>query len=100
MRIVKILLIFLLIIVSNAAAHADLYVAPNGNDAWSGRLSVPNKNKTDGPLATLERARDVLRNQNPASGQRDAKKIIVRGGTYYLKTPLTLNAQDSGLSIA
>jgi Abnormal spindle-like microcephaly-assoc'd, ASPM-SPD-2-Hydin len=34
-----------------------LYVAPNGNDAWSGTLVEPNLNSTDGPLATLDRAR-------------------------------------------
>lgn len=32
-----------------------LYVAPNGNDAWSGSLPEPNTARTDGPLATLMR---------------------------------------------
>ena len=32
---------------------ADLYVSPQGNDAWSGRLAEPNAAKTDGPLATI-----------------------------------------------
>ena len=35
-----------------------LYVAPNGNDNWSGTLSEPSADLTDGPLATLRRARD------------------------------------------
>ncbi|PIY45734.1 MAG: hypothetical protein COZ05_06275 [Armatimonadetes bacterium CG_4_10_14_3_um_filter_59_10] len=34
-----------------------LYVAPVGSDAWSGRTPKANKQKTDGPFATLERAR-------------------------------------------
>ena len=38
-----------------------LYVATDGNDAWSGTLPEPNGQKTDGPFATLERARDEIR---------------------------------------
>ena len=38
-----------------------IFVAPNGNDAWSGSLAEPNAAKTDGPLATLERAREKIR---------------------------------------
>jgi hypothetical protein len=32
---------------------ADYYVAPNGNDRWSGTLPAANAAGTDGPLATL-----------------------------------------------
>ena len=35
------------------------HVATSGNDAWSGSLSEPNAAGTDGPFATLERARDA-----------------------------------------
>lgn len=81
-----------------ATARADIYVATNGNDAWSGNLSSPNKAKTDGPLATIERARDIWRGRStPATGAM--KKIVVHGGTYYLKSPLKLEPQDSGLKI-
>ena len=38
-----------------------LYVATNGNDAWSGRLAEPNAGKSDGPFATMGRARDEIR---------------------------------------
>ena len=37
-----------------------LYVAPNGNDFWSGRLAAPNLTKTDGPFATFDRARTIV----------------------------------------
>ena len=40
---------------------ADLYVAPEGNDAWSGTRAEPNDAGTDGPFATLRRARDAVR---------------------------------------
>lgn len=39
-----------------SAATADFYIAPNGNDAWSGTLAAPNTSATDGPFATLSRA--------------------------------------------
>ena len=34
----------------------QLYIALNGNDRWSGRLSRPNAGRNDGPLATFEGA--------------------------------------------
>ena len=37
------------------------YVATNGNDAWSGKLAAPNAESSDGPFATLQRARDAIR---------------------------------------
>ncbi len=37
------------------------YIAVNGNDNWSGLLPEPNKNNTDGPFATLVKARDSVR---------------------------------------
>ena len=43
------------------AKEEVLYVSVQGNDAWSGRLPEPNAAKTDGPFATLERARDAIR---------------------------------------
>ena len=39
----------------------DLYVATNGNDAWSGAHPRPLKQKGDGPLATLAGAVKRLR---------------------------------------
>lgn len=75
----------------------DFYVSPQGKDSWSGRLQTPNTDKTDGPFATLERARDGIRtlkqnNALPASGVQ----VILRGGIYSLATPFTLASQDSG----
>ena len=50
-----------LLAVTSIVTAADFYVAPNGNDAWSGKLQQPNAGRTDGPLATLQRARDEVR---------------------------------------
>ena len=38
------------------------YASPKGNDKWSGRLPEPNESGSDGPFATMEKARDTLRN--------------------------------------
>ena len=38
-----------------------MHVSPAGNDAWSGTAPEPNVDKTDGPLASLQGARDALR---------------------------------------
>ena len=43
------------------AGGTVFYVATNGNDAWSGRLPAPNDAKTDGPFATITKARDAIR---------------------------------------
>ena len=40
---------------------ADFYVSPSGSDAWSGTLADPSKQRNDGPFATLQRARDAIR---------------------------------------
>ncbi|HEX8234715.1 MAG TPA: right-handed parallel beta-helix repeat-containing protein [Abditibacteriaceae bacterium] len=81
---------------ANHAAHAaQLYVATNGNDTWSGTLPSPNAGKTDGPLRTLQRARDRFR-LNTSAGR---KTISVRGGTHFLPEPLQLLPVDSNLTI-
>ena len=51
---------------TGAATAADGYVARNGNDAWSGKLVEPNAAKTDGPFATLDRARGEIRKMKNA----------------------------------
>jgi hypothetical protein len=37
----------------------DFFVSPQGNDMWSGKLADPGE--SDGPFATLPRARDAIR---------------------------------------
>ncbi|SMH28649.1 right-handed parallel beta-helix repeat-containing protein [Azospirillum agricola] len=69
------------------------YVSTQGNDSWSGRLAAPNADGTDGPFASLEKARDAMR-----AGDTDTTHI--RGGTYRLDETLTLDSRDSGHSFA
>ncbi|MBN1444093.1 MAG: right-handed parallel beta-helix repeat-containing protein [Planctomycetes bacterium] len=80
-----------------AAAEAlELYVATGGDDAWSGRLAEPSAARTDGPFATVARARDEARRLK----EKGAVTILVRGGTYFLEQPLVFEPQDSGIVCA
>lgn len=69
-----------------------IYVSPNGNDHWSGRLAAPNADGTDGPLATLQAARNVMQ------ASPTIKTVYIRGGDYYLDKTLSLYAGDAGES--
>jgi len=42
-------------------AKGDFFVSPKGNDSWTGTLAEPNAAKTDGPFATLDRAKKAVR---------------------------------------
>lgn len=72
------------------------YVSPTGNDAWSGKLDAPNAAKTDGPFATVARARDELRKLNKLGQLPQGATVAIRGGTYYLPETLTFGLEDSG----
>ena len=73
----------------HAAAAATFHVAPQGRDT--------NPGTEDQPFATLQRARDEIR-QRRAGGTLPAGEITVElhGGTYELSRPFELTAEDSG----
>ncbi len=71
--------------VSFNAFGAEIYVSPSGNDGNAGTLASP--------LATLSGARDKA-DQLKAGGS--AVNIYLRGGTYYLTSPLALGSGNSG----
>ncbi|MCX7044829.1 MAG: hypothetical protein NTX50_04975 [Candidatus Sumerlaeota bacterium] len=83
-----------------AAPAAILYVAPNGNDAWSGKLAEPNAGKTDGPFASFARARDEIRKIKQAGALREAVTVRARGGLYFLPQTLVFEPLDSGAAQA
>jgi hypothetical protein len=60
-------------LLSGAAIAAEWHVSPSGNDAWSGSLAEPNAGRTDGPVATLERARDAIRERRRGPHQEQAE---------------------------
>jgi hypothetical protein len=67
---------------------ADIYVSPGGNDAAAGTLAAP--------FASLARARDkadTLKSSGPVT-------VYLRGGTYYLSTPVVFGPANSGSAAA
>ncbi len=72
------------------AQAADLYVAPNGDDAAAGTKQKP--------LATLAGARDAVRKLIAADGGTLKKPVAVyfRGGVYRFKETVVLGLEDSG----
>ncbi len=75
---------------TTAGAEVTLHVSPKGVDSAVGTAEAP--------LATLERARDLLREmrgKDPASLAGGAT-VWVHGGTYERNAPFTLDAGDAG----
>jgi hypothetical protein len=79
-----------------SAAAVTVYVSPNGNDNWSGGLAQANGQGTDGPVATLDRARDILRQKKPAAGEE--RRIVIADGRYQLTQPFVLTPEDSSVT--
>jgi len=96
-------------------AKGDFFVSPMGNDDWSGTLAEPNARGTDGPFATINRAKDAVRKLKskvylPKGKPIDAlyvgtphpygkgKDIVVfiREGFYTLKEPILFTPEDGG----
>jgi len=76
--------------VLGCATHgATFYVAPGGSDAASG--------SRDAPWATLERARDAVRDLKKAGPLPEGGvTVVLRAGVYERTGPLELGAGDSG----
>lgn len=72
-----------------------LYVAADGNDNWTG--TAPQPAGSDGPLATLERARDVLRFYALTGFLPPGGAVVeVGGGVYPLTRSFELTSSDAG----
>jgi len=84
------------------AAPLQLYVSPEGNDAWSGtRAARKLLSRTDGPFRTLEQARDEIRRLKKAGGlPADGVVVELMPGIHEQCTAFMLTAEDSGTSTA
>lgn len=80
----------------SSAAETVLHVAPEGNDQWSGRLAAPDAGRTDGPLASLEGARDAVRRLTSAGPLPGPVRVQVAAGTYALSRPVVFTPADGG----
>jgi len=82
-----------------AAGGQTFFVSTEGDDGWSGLIPAPNEGRTDGPFATLARARDAVRQwRNKRDKLPEAVRVQIRGGTYYLPETLRLTPADAGTS--
>src|SRR5689334_22615272 len=81
------------------AQLGPVYVAPDGDDRWSGRMEVRSADGTDGAKATLGNALGTLRAARQSAPASAAGTIILRGGVYPLTSPVTLVPADSGVTI-
>ncbi len=77
-------------------ADLTLYVSPTGNDRWSGARAARSPGSTDGPFATIARARDEIRARRAEGEETGRVTVWLRGGTYRIAQPLRFGPEDSG----
>lgn len=83
----------------NQNAALRLYVAPDGNDTWSGQLAQASNNG-DGPLASLSGAHDALRRLKLQEAFSGPVVVSIADGEYAVTEPLILSPEDGGTAIA
>jgi hypothetical protein len=96
---------------SNAPASAHVMtatpalvinVSTQGNDTWSGSLTAPNADRTDGPLRTIQAAQAKARARiaDMVAGRlaRQPIHVDIGTGTYTLSAPLSFTDADSGVA--
>jgi hypothetical protein len=80
------------------ARSSVLYVSPQGNDRWTGRLPDPNARGTDGPLATVAAAQRATRRLKKSA---DAPvTVYLRGGRHRIAKTLLFGPKDSFVTYA
>ena len=96
-------------------AKGDFFVSIHGNDNWSGTLEAPNSAGTDGPFATISRAKNAVRELKskvylPKGKAIDARyvgtgypfgkgkdiAVFIRSGYYSLDETLVFTPGDGG----
>ena len=71
------------------AGGISFYVSPDGSNFWSG-------DRIEKPFATVQRARDAVRDLKRRSGLKEPVTVYIRGGNYELEEPLVFKPEDSG----
>lgn len=72
-----------------------LYVAPEGDDAHSGRLRDTTPDGSDGPLATVAGAQRAIRRLRRGGTLPKPVKVLIRG-RLWLDGPVVFEPEDSG----
>jgi hypothetical protein len=77
--------------VTGMSVRADIYVSTAGKDT--------NPGSKDQPVGTLERARDLVRQQiKQAGASRVPITVWIAGGTYRIERSFELDGEDSGVN--
>jgi len=89
-------LLFVLSLSISSLAHAalTLHVSPDGQAGNSGASA--GSTATDGPLPSLEAARDKIRTLRNAGELAGPVEVIVHGGNYPTPGPLLFGPEDGG----
>jgi hypothetical protein len=91
------LLAFIVCSSLEAGEMTCFYVSTDGNNHWSGALPDPNPDKTDGPFATLKKAKTAIQSlKQKGPLPQGGVTVYLRQGTYPIAKTLELSAQDSG----
>jgi hypothetical protein len=77
---------------TTAAAAADFYVSPTGSDTGSGTSQQP--------FATLQRARDAVRQLKQGGVLQEPVTVWLQGGMYCLQEPIVFTPADAGTANA
>jgi hypothetical protein len=90
MRTIKIILIFFIFILPSVlfGQGPHFYIAPDGIDT--------NPGTKEKPVASLNAARDRIREWKKKNQISDTVFVMVKGGQYFLKEPFVLENEDSG----
>lgn len=73
----------------------EVFVSTHGNDKWSGRFADANADQSDGPVATIGRARALVAGLKRAALLAGPVTVWIRGGRYPLREPLVFGPEDS-----
>ena len=73
-------------------AENHFFVAPDGRDENPGTLAQP--------FASLEQAREAIRELRRTQPGAERVTVFLRGGTYFIKRPLVLSSRDAGTETA
>ena len=86
--------LFFFFIYPTLAQQADFYVSSLGSDKWSGKLAEVNSEKSDGPFATLKKARDAVRELK--NSKKGNITVLIRDGLYKVNNTIVFGLRDSG----
>ncbi len=96
--LISALFIFKNVIFADVAyPETKIFVAQNGDDKYSGKYPEVMADGSDGPVRTLSKAQQILRELKQSNPNRKFS-IALKGGEHALTNTFRLTSQDSGIS--